>query len=327
MGLKIKLVLIFLLLLFPLPVQAAQEPTHVNLFQITTDGSQQKDPLIYKNKVVYDSLGDIWGFNLDTKVNYPVIEKPGQQYVTGFFKNLIVYEDINEIAVTSDVRLYNLETGKDKVINEESSSYGGGVTNGRFVAYIKGGACGNLYLYNIKKQTSNKIFDLTCSPLRISDDTLIFASTDPQGTNITGYNLKTNKLFDVIADPGYQESANIFKDKVVYLEYLSGPAYGDYNAIKMKDLKTGEKKTIYESTTTTIQWPAVSGKYVVWSESSAQHVNGVKAANLKTGEVFEVQPQGPHQNSHTQPSIWKNTAVWMSWRTGNGDIYGAEFSK
>ena len=65
----------------------------------------------------------------------------------------------------------------------------------------------------------------------------------------------------------------------------------------------------------------------MWSESSATHVGGVKGANLRTGEVFEVQDQGPHQNSHTMPSIWRNIAVWQAFRTGNGDIYGSEFTK
>ena len=140
------------------------------------------------------------------------------------------------------------------------------------------------------------------------------------------YDLKKNELFDISTESGFQESANIFGDKVVWLDYVTG-ARGDYNAIKMKDLKTGEVTTIYESSTDSLQSPSVSNKYVVWSQSSAQHVGGVRGANLKTGEIFEVQPQGSHQNSHTSTAIWKDTAVWMSFRTGNGDIYGATFNK
>ena len=50
----------------------AEAATAVNLFQITTDGSQQKDPLIYKNLVAYDWLSDIWGFNLRNKEYFTI---------------------------------------------------------------------------------------------------------------------------------------------------------------------------------------------------------------------------------------------------------------
>ena len=92
-------------------------------------------------------------------------------------------------------------------------------------------------------------------------------------------------------------------------------------------VKMGSVKTIYEGSTDALGSPAISNKYIVWSQSSAQHIGGVMGANIKTGEVFEAQPQGSHQNSHTTPSIWKDTAVWMAWRTGNGDIYGATLNK
>ena len=177
-------------------------------------------------------------------------------------------------------------------------------------------------MYDIRSKDTRQIFNSTCQPLRISRDILVFPEGNPNGTNIKGYNIEDDELFDVSTDGGFQESANIFGDKVVWLDYITG-ARGDYNAIKMKDLDTGEVKTIYESSIDSLQSPAVSDKYVVWSQSSAQHVGGVRGANLRTGEVFEVQPQGSHQNSHTSTSIWKDTAVWMSFRTGNGDIYGA----
>lgn len=127
---------------------------------------------------------------------------------------------------------------------------------------------------------------------------------------------------DVVTDANFQESPNIFGDNVVYVEYTTG-SIGDYQAIKMKNIWSGIKKTIYESTSSAVQWPSISDKYVVWSEAPVAHVNSVKAADLKTGEVFELQEAGPHQNSHTATSIWNDTAVWMSWRTGNGDVYGA----
>src|SRR3989344_9404446 len=85
------LLFIFVLLFTSLsPVKAAS----VNTFQVTTDGSQQKDAFVYKDLIAYDSLSDIWGYNLDTKENFPIIQKDGEQYITGLYNNLIVYQDI-----------------------------------------------------------------------------------------------------------------------------------------------------------------------------------------------------------------------------------------
>ncbi len=319
-------VLVLLLTFLLYKPSIAEAVTNVNLFQITNDSSQQKDSIVYRNIVAYDNLSDIWAYNIDTKINYPLIQKNGDQFLTGFNKELIVYDNLETGASILQVRLYNTKTNNDVLIAGGTISHSGGVTNGKYVVYLDGGACGAIHAYNLKKKTDIVISTGGCQPLRISDDTVVWANGAPGGTNIYGYDLDKKKSFDVVTDSGFQESPNIFDDTVVYLDYVTG-SLGDYNAIKTKNLHTGIEKIIYQSTTSTLQWPAISDKYVVWSESTAQHVNGVKGANLKTGEIFEVQPQGPHQNSHTTPSIWRNTAAWMSFRTGNGDIYGATFSK
>ena len=239
---------------------------------------------------------------------------------------MVIYEDTPTGETTPDIRMYNIKTGEDTLVAGASGAQTSGVTNGQYVIYIDGGACGSLKAYKIKDGTTSTISNTACHPVRISGNIIVWPYAAAGGTNIYGYDLKSSMPFDVITDPDFQESPNIFNNRVVWVHYTTG-ALGDYNGIRMKDLKTGEITTIYESITSTLQWPAVSNKYVVWSQSSAQHVGGVSGYNLKTGEVFEVQEQGSHQNSHTMTDIWRNTAVWMSFRTGNGDIYGAEFSK
>lgn len=325
MDIKKWLVLLVLPLLFLFPLQIVRAATVANTFQITTDGSQQTSPFIYYDLVVYTSLSDIWGYDLTTNTNFPILEKENQQFTTGFYKNLIIYENTNP-DLSTDVYMYNLTKGEDTLVAGGTGSQGSGVTNGKVVAYVDGGACGSLNLYDIHDMSTKQIVNSTCHPVRISGDTIVYPVADPNGTNVGGYDIRKSQAFDISTDNNFQESANIYKDDVVWVHYTSG-ALGDYNAIKMKNLKSGVTKTVYESTTSTLQWPALSNRYVVWSESTAQHINGIKAADLKTGEIFEVQSQGPHQNSHTMPSIWKNMAVWMSFRAGNGDIYASEFTK
>jgi len=311
---------------FALTPQAIFATTVANTFQITADGNQQTAPYVDRNMAVYTHLSDIWGYNFDTDTNAPVLERAGQQFTTHFFKNLVIYEDTPNGESAPDVRIYNIKNGKDTLAAGGPGAQTSGVTNGKVVAYIDGGACGSLKVYNIRKKTTQQIVNSSCHPIRISGDIIVYPVADPDGTNIAGYDLDEGQAFDIVTDPDFQEVPNIFGDNVVWLHRTSG-VLGDPNSIKVKNLESGEVETIYESSTTTLNWPAISNKYVVWSESSATHVGGVQATNLKTGEIFEVQAQGPHQNSHTMPSIWRNIAVWQAFRTGNGDIYGSEFSK
>jgi len=297
----------------------------VNTFQVTTDGSQQKDAFVYKDLIAYDSLSNIWGYNLETQENFPIVQRDGQQYITHLYKNFVVYQDIPPDSDSGDIRLYNVKTGKDTLIIGEPNSYSSGGTNGDYVIYLDGGACGSLYAYHLHKNQTQHIVDNVCSP-KISDDIVYWGEGAPGGSDIRGYDLKRKQFLDIAVEDGFQESAQIYGNNVVWYQYVSGN-YGTYQAIVMKNLKTGKRKVIYETNTNSLQNPSISNKYVVWSESPSMHVNSVKAADLKTGEVFELQEAGPHQNSHTATSIWKDTAAWMSWRTGNGDIYASVIQK
>ncbi len=296
----------------------------VNTFQVTTDGSQQKDAFVYKDLIAYDSLSDIWEYNLETKENFPIIQKDGQQYITHLYKNLIVYQDIPPDSGDGDIRIYNVKTGKDTLIIGEPNTYSSGGTNGEYVIYLDGGACGSLYTYHIRRNKTEHIVDNVCSP-KISDNIVYWGEGALGGSNIRGYDLRRNQFLDIAVEDGFQESADIYGDNVVWYQYDSGN-YGTYQAIMMKNLRTGKRKVIYETNTNSLQYPSISNRYVVWSESPSANVNTIKAADLKTDEVFELQELGSNQNSHTTTSIWKNTAAWGSSRTGNGDIYASQIS-
>lgn len=92
-------------------------------------------------------------------------------------------------------------------------------------------------------------------------------------------------------------------------------------------MRTGEAETLSETSVYSMSWPSISKRYAVWGKVTSQHVSGIEGVDLKTGEVFEIQEQGPHQNGNISPIISGNIAAWMAWRTGNGDIYAAIINK
>lgn len=306
-----------LLFISPTSIKAVS----INTFQVTTDGSQQKDAFVFKNLIVYDSLSDIWEYNLETKENLPIIQKDGQQYITDLYNNIIIYQDIPPDSSDGDIRVYNITNGIDNLIIGEPNSYSSGGTNGNYVIYLEGGACGTLYAYHLQSNQTEHITDNVCTP-KISDDIVYWGEGSPNGSDIRGYDLEHNQYLNIATENGMQGSADMFNGKIVYID-CEGCGFGTYQAVKVKDLRINRVTTVYQTSTNSINWPSISDSYVVWSESPETHVNSIKGYDFRTREVFVIQEPGPHQNSHTMTSIWDNIATWMSWRTGNGDIYAS----
>jgi len=114
---------------------------------------------------------------------------------------------------------------------------------------------------------------------------------------------------------------DIYKDNVVWLHVEAG-----FTEVHLKNLNNGESKILHGTSDYGITYPAISDRYVIWGKTTAQDVAGVEGIDLTSGEVFEIQEQGSHQNGVIAPTIEGNIAAWMAWRTGNGDIYAALIS-
>jgi len=319
---------IFILFLFLYLRSAITASSHFSLenFQITDTGVQENAPLIDNNIVVFrrhESSVNIYGYDLKKKKEFPLVTKPHDQLPTGFHGTYLIYEDqTGDPTDLADLRLLNTRTRRDVLVAGGSGSQTSGVTDGKYVVYIDGGACGTLHAYDIRRGTTKKISDTACDPLSIWDGIVVWGYAAPGGTDIFGYDLGRNRTFTVTNEDYYQESPFIYRNTVVWYHYEQG-TYGTYQAIKMKNIDNGKETLVYETNTDSLNHPVLSNKYVVWSQSPSLHIGSVMGKNIKTGEIFEIQEPGDHQNSHTGPDIWEDIAVWQAWRTGNGDIFAA----
>lgn len=249
--------------------------------------------------------------------NYEFFKKPGQQFLDGLYKNLVVYEDFNDNTQKYSVHLYNIKTGHDSLITPGPNSYGSGGTNGKYVVYIDGGVCGKLMLYNIMSKVTSPLAEGVCIP-KISGHWVIWHGNGAAGPGIYGYDLSTKQYFEVSVGDGPYDTSSINNNKVVWMT----PTGSRYR-IMLKDLVSNSVRTLLDTTNYYVNYPAVSRQFVVWGKSISPGVAGVEGIDLKTSQLFEIYPQGPHQNTNLAPAIWGHTAVWQAWRTGNGDIYGA----
>lgn len=307
-------------------VARAVFPPTVDLFQLTSSGQREDWPVIHKNTVCWLGPQGIYCYDISTNTEFPLFgnEQPLTDLfgLVGLDQRFIIYNRFSD-QNSYDVGVYDLKKKEEVFVTSEVGSQWADDYDHNTLVYIDGGACGKLYSYNLLNRKKTLITETACGPARISGNIVVWAYAAPRGTNIYGYDLQRNRQFDIATGNGIQESPDIFNNTVVWTHYGDGT---DAFAVYLKDLHRDTETLLDSSTEYSMSWPSISKKYVVWGKNTSQHVAGVEGYNLKTHEVFEIHEQGPHQNGNISPIIEGNIAAWMAWRTGNGDIYGAEIN-
>lgn len=299
----------------------AKKGISVNKFQITFTGDQENAPLIYRDLVVYrrhySPDVDIFAYDLKNGTESLLVQRPGHQSPAGLFNNYLVYNE--EIASDNvDVRIKNIKTGKDFPIAEGPGYQTAGAIWGSYVAYIDGYNCGPLYIYNIYRRINFSTGQTACRPINVWSNILVWS--DWHNTYVYGYNVGTKELFVIAEGSGQRTTPDVFGDTVVWVEYKDNKS-----EIWEKDLVSGAANVVYETTSSRLSWPTISNQYVAWVDDRGVEAHDIFVQKRRTREVVEVSNDGPQQPSPTIPDIYKDTVVWMSWHTGNGDIYGATF--
>jgi beta propeller repeat protein len=311
----------------PTPVIPVGSRTEVTKFQITSTGVQENAPLIYKDLVVYRRHGapdvDIFGYDLRTGAEFPLVQRPGNQSPSGLFGSYLVYtEDTRDPTDESDVRLLNYETGEDILIAGGPGKQSGGGIYGDLVTYRTnvGGGFGDLHVYNIRTG-AREFIDSNAGQPRIWGHNIVWPYPLGSGRyNIKGYDLRRREFFEISSvNNGYQSMPDIKGSWVVWKDGRDGKS-----AIYEKNLDTGIETLVYEVPTSgELGRPVVADRFIAWVHGRGVGAHDIFVQNRMTGEIVEVSNDGPQQPSPTAPDIWEDTAVWMSWHTGNGDIYGA----
>ncbi|KKQ43431.1 MAG: hypothetical protein US60_C0002G0039 [Microgenomates group bacterium GW2011_GWC1_37_8] len=291
--------------------------TTVDLRHLTFGFYREDWPVIYKDKILWLDEGIVKGYNFTEQNWFTLFE--GEQPLAdlyglvGFDGRYVAY--INATDENSfDVNAYDLEEGKNIVITDKSGTQWATDYDQKTVIYIDGAPCGNLIAYNLSNKNSMLITEHACYA-KISGNNIVWA----YGNSIYGYYLNRNEQFMITPNGAHPD---IYGNNAIWLSKEE-----DTTFVNLKNLKTGEERVLNEAEDYGITWPAISKRYVVWGKTTSQHVAGVEGVDLITGEVFEIQDQGNHQNGVIAPQIEGNIVAWMAWRTGNGDIYAAEINK
>lgn len=299
----------------------AASPPVVDVKRLTFGFFREDWPVIHEDTILWVDPrdgGTVYAYDIKEQKEFPFfpagLPLKNLYGLVGYDGRHIVYISLSDTN-SYDARIYDVLKGEDIAITDEPGSQGASDFDKDTVVYIDGGACGKLFAYNLKKGNKKLISETACGQAKISKDVIIWI----YGSNIYGYDLKKDEVFLITDNGGHPD---IYKDNVVWLSIEEG-----FTKVHLKNLNNGESKTLHQTEEYGITYPAISDRYVIWGKTTSQHIAGVEGIDLITGEVFEIQEQGPHQNGVIAPQLEGNIAAWMAWRTGNGDIYAATISK
>ncbi|MDO8657507.1 MAG: hypothetical protein Q7K55_02105 [Candidatus Levybacteria bacterium] len=322
--LVIFLLLIFMSLFQPQTIFASPSPLTVEVSRLTSGFYREDWPMIYKDTVYWSTGAEIYGLNIKNNESVLLTQVglglPSDYFAPTAYDGRFLIYNTYTVERGYNVEAYDFVKNNIIKITDEVGSNTATDYDQNIVAYVKGGACGSLYAYDLIKKTNILVTNAVCGPARISKKIIVWNETAAGGTNVYGYDLRRKQKFDIATGNGFQESPDIYNNLVVYTQYADGSnKFGLY----YKDLNKGTITKIEESSDYSFSWPSIGNRYIVWGKNTAPHVAGIEGYSLKSGEVFEIQAQGPHQNGNMSPIIDHNIAAWMAWRTGNGDIYRA----
>lgn len=327
MKIKIKIILVIILLplvLFKSSSDVNAE-TSVDSFRITYNGKQQNGPIIYKDVVMWtDWRGpgglNIYAYNFKTKTEYPVIISEYHDRVAGHNEHYVLYNHILPGGDYKEIRVLDLRTNEDyKVLDATVYLSATSLYHDKFT-YLHDGADGDLYVYDLKTKQSQLIDNGYCSGPKIYGNYIAWTiSTGPGWYDVKAFDLVKNQFINLppVPEGSFRSLVDFYKGQVIMNQFQDGE-----RALISYDLKNGKMELLHQGPR--VGRAAISENYLVWGRSTDKHIARVEGMDLKTGEIFEIMPQGPQSNAAVGLSIYKNTVVWMAWRTGNGDIYGAE---
>lgn len=306
--------------------------------QISSNGSQQNGPIIAKDIIVWKDfrgpLGtDVWGYNLKTKTEFPIVQDDGFQSPTAIQGNEVLYDEYRDGSNESNVWLLNIKNGKKKLIVGGTGSRGGSHMDGNWVVYLEGYATGTLHAYNLKTNKNMAVAENASRP-RISNGVVVWYTNIGGGLyGVRGYDLKKKALIDLPNDTSVsRQLPDINNDKVVWQETDDG-----VGRIVTFDLRRRRTQVVTEVLNEDTSYPTISNKYIAWRQGSGLFHEGEGQAyasiqntwvkDLKSGHITQLTNYAPQQVSLSGiPSIFGNKITWFSWVTGNGDVYLADYS-
>ena len=286
-------------------------------FPLVTDPSDQYDPAVYGNIVVWtDSRNgneDIYRYNFLINEEFAITTDQNQQGHPAIHGDIVVWHDHRN--GNYDIYEYNLSTESQLPITIDSPNQMNPAIYGDIVVWADD-RNGNwdIYGYNLLTRGEFQITEESHDQYdpAIYEDVIVWTDTRNGNQDIYGYSLSTEEEFQITADTGTQSNPAIQGNIVVWKDDRNGTwdIYGYYLSTEEEfkiAVNTGDQES-----------PAIFGDTVLWKDGRNGNWD-IYGYKVSTKEEFQLTTDPYDQSA---PSIFENVVVWADNRNGNSDIYG-----
>ena len=286
-------------------------------FSIATDTSDQHDPAIYSNTVVWadyrNGNEDIYGYNLYTDQEFQITTDEKKQWYPVIYEDIVIWYDNRN--GNDDIYGYNLTTNQEfPITTDPNNQYNPAIYEKTVVWADYRNGNWDIYGYDLLAEEEFQITtDLNDQyDPAIYGDIVVWTDTRNENWDIYGYNLLTKEEFQITTNTNIQSNPAIYGNIVVWKDNRTDnyDIYG-YNLLTEEEFPLTANESDQES-------PAIYGDTIVWKD----YRNGnwdIYGYRLSIEEEFQITTDPGDQS---EPAVHENLVVWEDNRNGNLDIYG-----
>ncbi len=302
------------------PSNPESRPSIFTEIRVTANGSDQSNPAIYNNRIVWQDArnsasnmtSDIYMYDLSTSKETQITKNGSWASSPAIYGDRIVWEDNRN--KSSDIYMYDLSTSTETPISTNGSWQGHPVIYGDRIVWedFRNGNW-DIYMQNVSGSNETRITTSGWDQVgpAIYSDRIVWQDMRNGNWDIYMYNLSSSLETRLSTNKSDQCNPAIFGDTIVWQDRRNG----NWD-IYMYNLTTSVETQITKNASDQFN-PSIYGDMIVWQDNRRGNSDIYMYAISEASET-QITANETRQES---PAIYDGKIVWNDGCNGNSDIY------